>query len=293
MFEGVQEGQLDNARVSAAKEELERRCPAPGRVTAVVAESLVDAVRARTRDKQEAASYSSGRIFGEVGAKTMLPVDGKTDVVFDARLFKPGSVFASADTSRIAAHEGLHVAMNQRSETLSDIHVRRKLPGMTRETTFVAFAGIAVEEYRVERALCSESWWPSPANVSYAFGRCRDAMVEASDARGRGGGVLDYCRAVLTAFHELTVQFAYIAGEELAGGGPVSRGQAGWDWLAGPAFDDYLDALDHIPSATVATSRDELDGYAFELVEPLDQWLRQIGFLIEDRSQGLYFDTVS
>jgi hypothetical protein len=59
---------------------------------------------------------------------------------------------------RAVAHEALHVANRQRGEHLYRLGERFEHLDVT-DRHFLSYAGILIEEYRVDRALCSHGQW--------------------------------------------------------------------------------------------------------------------------------------
>src|SRR5262245_10213342 len=108
-FEGAREGQLD-ARLIEEGEGRLRSVSGLDAVEIVFARDLTASVRRRLPADQ-AHAFSSERVSGRVGAKTITTPDG-CSIVIDARLLFPGAAAgAGVDVPRLFEHEAWHGAL--------------------------------------------------------------------------------------------------------------------------------------------------------------------------------------
>jgi hypothetical protein len=262
----------------------------PEQVDLVVSCDFVASVKSRV-STSEAAEYTTDRLFGEVGAKTIPGQSGGSTIVF------PIDVALSLDPGllgRLAEHEALHAAMRQRGETLSDLRQRSDLAEMSRDGIFAGLAGGAAEEYRVERALLDDGLFLTPSyadQVASTLPTLRDRLI-ARVALCKPGQPVDHCmQTVMAAFHQMTLLVAYAAAEDLASNGQLTpdRTATGWSRLVGDNYELYKDRLAAIPPASVSCARVALDETARRLDPVLENWLDDIGFFVEPQRVGIWF----
>lgn len=297
-FDQCRRVDFSNATLERLEQLVLERVADPSALTVILSADFAATVRARTTDPIEKATYGTDRGFGEVGAKTLQ--DGNQSViVFQAPYLAGPRVEADGERVRDAliAHESHHVTLQQRGETLSDIRVRHDLSGDTAAGLFLALAGIAAEEYRVDLALFEEGlgWAPSQTDsLGESLPVLRDAFLRAITLRYSGEPIDRPFRDVLAAFRNLVVLAAYVAAADVGTGGRIAPSQLeqGWERLIGPQYAGWRGALESIPSAAQALPRTEGDRLATSLVPLLSAWLRHIGFTMEDTYRGLYFDVL-
>jgi hypothetical protein len=170
-LEAVDPDALDLDRLAEGMRRIEGIVPAPDFVDVVIAGDFISAVRSRVADAEYARQYNTDRLHGTAVAKAIPQEDGRISIVFAAGLVDK-RVDAGLDTERLFAHEGQHAAIDQRSETLSDIRIRQGLDIYSHRGYFAWVAGRASEEYRVERALCDEGCGLRRATASRSAMAC-------------------------------------------------------------------------------------------------------------------------
>ena len=266
------------------------RVPDPEQVEVVITGDFVTSVRSRVTTS-DAAAYTTDRLFGKVGAKTIPSPSGGSTIVFPMELvigLDPGWL------GRLAEHEALHAGMRQRGETLSDLRERRNLPELSRDGIFAGLAGVAGEEHRVERALLDDGLFITPSyteQVRSTLPTLRDRLT-AGVALLRPGQPVDGCmQPVMAAFHQMTLLVAYAAAEELASNGQLApdRAAPGWRRLVGDHYERFRDELAALPSASVLCAYTTLDEKTLRLDPALDDWLEHVGFSIEPQPVGVWF----
>lgn len=261
VFEHCHENEVPSAAVQRALGGVSSRVPRPDAVDIVVTRRFEKSVEARRADGDHESEYTRDRMFGWVGAKTITGPDGRAEIIVDADDLAGGLPPVLLD--RLFAHEALHAAINQRGENLSDLRERHGLPELSRAGTWAAVAGYAAEEYRVERALCDEGLGPIAGyeiTVADALESFRTAILDGITLRFPNEPIDRCCETVLTAFHRVTILFAYVAGEELAGTRSVTeRSSALWRRLVGSQYTRFREHLNDLPSANEPTARVRLD----------------------------------
>jgi hypothetical protein len=244
----------------------------------VIAGDFVSAIRSRTADEDERETYSTDRTFGEAAARALTDTDPPTIVV------TAGIVVQGADPAvaiEMFEHEALHVLTARRGESLSDIRQRHKLDGSTR-ANFVATAGVAAEEFRVEHTVAMSRDAVAKdfkASLDRSLDAFLDVIWDASDARTAGGPMEDYSRSILTAFANLAVMLAYLAASEPAEFESVSQL---WKLWVAPTWPRLYELFNRLSPATEETDVAELDGIVFEIADLLPELLRGVGFALKD-----------
>jgi hypothetical protein len=262
------------------------------KLTLVFSGDLRTSIRDRTDDDWERENYEIDRLFGQVGARVMHHDDGHVDLIFHGGLIHPDT--PEDELRSTVHHEALHAVLHERGESLADIRIRHDVPSGTRHGEFLAMAGIAAEEFRVEMAVAQMGTGRAVArqealvDTLQAF---RNEVVDGMRIRYPGETIERCCQTVLTAFHRATLYLAYMAAEEVSGSTALAvEGPEWWPWLVGDHYDHYRNLLSAMPSASKPTLLSDLDRTTLAVREHLEEWLGDIGFWLEDR-QGdeLYF----
>jgi len=223
--------------------------------------------------------------YGRCMAKTIPVDDGDQVVVFDVSLFLRGL----PHPERTFRHEALHVVVNRRGEALFNsrdaISNRHGI-----YPDLVVMAGIAADEYRVERALPSGSEDPWCSFVVLCAAS-HNAIHEAAVCYFRDHDTAAMESTVMRAFSALTVQSAYVAArvDQDAVPMPVLSDENLGKRMLGDAWSRVIAALRRLPPANVETSRQELESTQDAIARGMDEWLEGIGFGLEVLSDGHYF----
>lgn len=294
---GVDEDDIDVDMLARGVARLGSMLARPDDVRVTVAGDFEQAVRDRVPDKDYAERYKADRIFGRAAAKAIPQPDGSTELVIDAWLVSKVSAPEGHDIERLFQHEGLHIAVDQRGESANDIRIRNDIVPNSYRGYFGASAGILVEEYRTEKALCDAGLWPHADYIA----NFQDA-VEAFAAAAMDGVTLRYpdepidrCfGTVLTAFGELVTYTGYVASEIHASDGertpaihpPIYQRYLGAPWEA------VIAALKDVPAADTPTPRETIDAHVWKLADLLAAWLEYVGFTLTDLDEGAYFDVL-
>jgi hypothetical protein len=283
---------FDQAAFTRAVERLLAIIPQSDDLRLEVTTDLRASVRAKHPNEDYAAKFEQSRDLAFVMGKTLNQDDGSTDIIVDARIFSPGA--RRGDAERTLEHEGLHIAVNQRGEKLSDIRDRYSDPASAFGIT-LEVAGAACEEFRVERVLWAADTSPRAdsqlADFENTLRRFEIVVLEAS---GRYQQDLDAGRIfekVGRAFNTVATATGYVAAEYDATG-RTRLPQVSQDLsrrLLGTAWMDLLHTLVQLPPADTHADRPDLDAQAHLAAEHIEAWLGHIGFGWEDRDGGLFF----
>ncbi len=279
---------FDKIALERALDRLMEIVPEHDNVHVTVTNRFEEEVRAKVDDPEYAAAYEQERQFAVAMAKTIARMDQSTDLILDARVFSRAA--AGGTAQRTVEHEALHIAVAKRGESLNDLRLRRGLD-QGAEGTFSSVAGIAAEEYRVERALWESAADGSPDSVLAAFGQmtlgAQDHIRLASNQYQDDHDLRTICKTVMECFHAFATWTGYVAaeidatGRELPSiGGAVERRMLGAPWHA------VVEALRLLPPANVPTPREQLDGWAALIEKHLEAWLGHIGFSYSDMPDG-------
>ncbi len=279
------------------------------RMTAVVAQttrirlnvtsSFDDSVRRALVDHRAGrAPYTQERAFGLARAKTITQADGSIDVIVDATLFSRRA--RAGDAERTFEHEGLHIALEERGESMAALrHHRGPAAGGAAEI-FASMASVSAEEYRVERVLWRASGHVRADSHLAHFGtiarRIEEAIRAAATAYQRHLDRAVIGTAVSDAFLALATSTAYVAAEIDATGGErdVDVDVAVYDRLLGQDWRAVIGELRRLPAGDVPTTVQRLDLQAHSVAARLEDWLAHIGFTwVEDAAGGLDFGVLN
>jgi len=284
-IDGLPEG-YDENQVADAAARLAEIAPDHDRVRLHIAADLQAVVRSKHPDRDYAETFEQDRPMAHVSAKTIEQPDGTVDVIMDRRMFAPG---AGADPIRTLEHEGLHVALDQRNESLQELHSRGDSVGQAR-ATYVQVAGIACDEYRVERALLSRHEAEDRSQLAgfdQTLQTFEKTVQSAVDRWRQDEDVGAFSRGVGSPFSQVATISAYVIAEYDADG----RKQLKPDKrlakrLLGAHWVDFADTLLGLPPADTATERPRLDAIANAVADELQEWLGHIGFVWTDEPDG-------
>jgi len=292
VFENVNMEALDLDRISRGVARVAQQVPRPDDVTVVFTGDFEQSIRSRSIEQPE---YTADRLggMGFASAMTLAGEGPECTIVASAAFFVVGEeIEQDLDGVRLLGHEGWHAAIHQRGEETGDVRLRRGL-GDTAIGFLHATAGVAIGEYRVERSLCNEHWWPLDTYLTVLSSvlegvrsRLRAAIVPAPDLPDKVWTV------VTQDLHQLLTHLSYLAGQELASGRtrlPTSISQSDdWNVVVGDYWGRLLDLLDTIAPADVPTGLSRLDALTASLAETVPTWLARSGLAIADTESGIY-----
>ncbi len=234
--------------------------------------------------------YTRERDFGFAVAKTISQPDGSIDVIVDAALF--GRDAQDGDAGRTFEHEGLHIAIEQRGESLNDLRIHRELAVDAAAGIFASIAGVSAEEYRVERVLWATSDHARADSHLAHFGtiarRTQETIQGASSRYHRDLDVAVIGQTVSDAFLALATSTAYVAAEIDATGGrrDVVVDADVYARLLGPRWRAVIEELRRLPPGDIPTGGERLDAQAYRVAARLEEWLEHIGFSWKNHADG-------
>jgi hypothetical protein len=260
-----------------------------------VTDRFDEAVRRATRAATTGtAPYTQERDFGFAVAKTITQADGSIDVIVDAGLFSRGH--EADEAGRTFEHEGLHIAIEQRGESLNDLRVHRQLPDDAAAGIFASIAGVSSEEYRVERVLWTTADQVRADSHLAHFGsiarRIQETIRAAATRYQHDLDVAVIGQTVSDAFLALATSTAYVAAEIDATGGhrDVNVDVDVYAQLLGPRWRAVVEELRRLPPGDVPTGGEHLEAQAYRVAARLEDWLEHIGFSWKSHADGrLYF----
>lgn len=279
---------VDPELVRACVAAMEEICGEIGESVRVVAtDDFVSAVRARHPNQAWAEGYDRERLGGQVAAKCIFQEDASVDIVLDAVLLT--DLADREESIRTCRHEAFHVALHQRGESTTDRVSGESFVDGSVAQTFIDFAGIAIEEFRVESALnLTYGDAPPPAGFESFLGSLATFVRNvrfASIKYQRDQDVGDLSKVVLRDFHALVTASAYLAATNAANdyfekAADIDPGVLGDAWLA------VVDRMKDVPSASITIDPTALTDAVVGLYPAIAEWLTQIGFEYEERVGG-------
>lgn len=252
-----------------------------------------DRVRELVEDEDYAANYEQDREHAFALAKAIDRSDGSIHVVVYSGVFDRARPYGSP--LAVLEHEALHVAVSLRGESLNDLRIRKAGAELPVPSDVVAMAGVASEEYRVERLLAAAghddrepygaSFEDAARRVHRQIARDVEESQDHLDVRRLAGGVLG-------GFHALTTYTGYVAAEIAAAGTSPQEFDVAEevdDLILRPAWRQVLEAMIKLPPADRPTSRSELDDLAMTVADSLQDWLTAIGFDLREDNGFVHF----
>jgi hypothetical protein len=264
------------------------------RVNLTITSEFRDQVRELVEDEEYAANYEQDREHGFTLAKVIDRSDGSIHVLVYSGLFDRARPFGSP--LAVLEHEALHVGVSLRGESLNDLRIRNAGTQLPVPSDVVAMAGVACEEYRVERLLAAaghedrESYGAlfdeAARRVFRQIARDVSEYQEHLDVRRLAGGVLG-------GFHALATYTGYVAGEIAAGGLLPEEFDVADDvdaLILGPTWRQVLGGMLQLPPADQPAPRLTLDDLAMKVAERLQDWLTATGFDLREDDGFVHFE---
>jgi hypothetical protein len=251
--------------------------------------SFEQAVRREMAHHPEAESFTADRLAGVVGGKTIC---GATEsvIVIDARWLQPGE--GRPDPYRLLAHEGGHVALHQRGETADG---RRRLVQTRADWVLLAGAAIALEEYRIERALHqlglaadADHWSAMPDTLFHFVAEFVDGLA----LRYPNEPIRRTHDTLLAVTQQLAVKLHYLAAQDPHGELPDDPIAGGfWQRFISFAWPTLAALSTTVPDASTPWPADQLDARLLQLTEHRRDWCARLGFRLEPEAnpEDYYF----
>ncbi|MEV0688204.1 hypothetical protein AB0I35_30495 [Nocardia sp. NPDC050378] len=273
---------LDSSQVDAIEAGLNAIGAAEDSVEVIVTDNLVDKVRGLTGDPD----YGADRGAGVVGAKT-IPTAEDSVIVLNAPEFRRRG---AADLERILAHEGGHVLLNRRGETLTG---RRHLAGRPQWRWHLLCVGaLALDEYRIERAL-AELGYPTPESCD--LDHFEPTMVAVNEILNacvdpRSQNPQFFMEQVIRTQDWLSKYLAYAA-PFFPDGPPQAQARgharANWNDYVGEHWHERATLYATVPSAREPMANPQFDAVLRRGLDLEIALLKQLGF--EFTTQGEHY----
>jgi hypothetical protein len=286
-LEHVAEGGPSESELDTVKLTVERFVVDSDEVLLVITGNYVETIRAHDTGGRTAARIDDDPMIPGSMAMMFKHDDGGYTIVVRQEIWS----LEGRDPHRAVAHEALHIALSQRDEGTYRLDERFQ-QFEEAERHFVTSAGIVIEEYRVDRALCSDGFLGGDRDSGdfdadlIAF--ARDAAeawrhVEAGDTDQDA-----FSAAVQTAFFQMIYTAAGTCARDLCSNrqrGP-RKSEPHWTRLVGPHYERLRERLALLPDATQKTPRQDLENAAVQLIDPLISWATYFGWTV-NRNQGI------
>lgn len=247
-------------------------------VRVVVTGDFAQAVRRELGSHPEAGVFTTDRVGGVVGAKTICG-EVESVIVLDAQWLQRGD--DQQDPYRLAAHEGGHVALHQRGEVAQG---RRHLVRTRADWMLLASAATAVEEYRIERALhqlrlpAGVDYWSTMPDTLFDFAaQFIDGLVQRhpnEPIQRTHDTMIGAARQLGNALHYLAAQ-----GDGELPDDPFVR--AFWGRFVSFTWPTLARFAETVPDASVPWPADQLDARLLQLTEHRREWFARLGFRLE------------
>ncbi|MGW0046845.1 hypothetical protein GV791_28515 [Nocardia cyriacigeorgica] len=273
---------LDSSRLAALEAGLAAIGAADSAVEVIVSDDFAGTVRQITRDPD----YGANRGAGVVGAKTIATDNGSV-IVLNAPEFRRRG---TADLERILAHEGGHVLLNRRRETVTG---RRHLAGEAEwRWLLLCIGALAIDEFRVERAL-AELGYPPPESCDLdhfeatMFAVNTEILSACIDPASRSPR--HFAQRVIHTQDWLSKYLAYAA-PFYPGGPPRTEAsqlaRANWDDYVGNHWDERVALYRTLPSARTPVGDSEVDAALHAALDLEIALLASLGFEFTSERDG-------
>jgi hypothetical protein len=285
--------EFDQEALALASERFWEIVEDPKGVELMVTSEFREKVRGLIEDEAYAAAYEQDREHAFALAKTIERSDGSIHVVVYSDVFHVEHPFGSPVGT--LEHEALHVAITQRGESLNDLRIRHVEEELPTPADIVAMAGVAAEEYRVERILAAADHKGRPrlsATFQDSARRIYSQLAEDVESYQSHLDVRRLAEGVLGGFHALVTECGYLAGELAATNTTPQEMAFAEDveeLMLGPAWREVITALLELPAADQPTSRAALDAAALLVAQRIEDWLTHIGFELTESGEQIHF----
>lgn len=260
--------------------------PLTGNIRVVVTSRMDASLAARVEDCYS-GPFQQSRIMGRVTAKTVTDQSSSTEILVDAAALQPEArLHVDGSLERVLGHEGRHLVLREKGE---DAHscIRALCPADAVEEALGWMGALAVEEYRIEAALCERGEY----GISYdeqlppALEEWHQALAVAGEKWGSGQG-----SAVLELTNEIITRSAYVAAAHRFGRPLAEATTNGEHWasLIGETWLVLLRLTEEIPSADVRVEQKVLVPIVRDVAALAQVWCKRIGFEIASDGEGLF-----
>jgi hypothetical protein len=285
-FEYVDERNVDRAFLEQAMTPL-RELPLAGNIRVVVTSQMDDSLAARVNERY-IEPFHQGRIIGRVTAKTVTDQSSSTEILLDAAALLPNvRLHIDGGIQRLLGHEGHHLVLRDRGEDARSCVRATCANENTAEGAIGWIAALAVEEYRIEAALCAQGVY----GLSYddelppALFDWYETLAVAGEFWGSGQG-----ERILTVTNEIITRSAHVAAAHRFGH-PLTDStlsSSHWTALIGHSWQKLLLLTERIPPATARVELPELTAMVRDVAGLVGSWCKLIGFELVTDTDGFY-----
>lgn len=252
--------------------------------TVVVTADFDGSVRRLTGE----VGYISSRGYGVVSAKTLV-VHADTDGADDQVVIVVNGIAVDGwdekGISRLLAHEGGHVLLHRRRETVAS---RQHLALNRPDWTLLCLASYAVEEMRIERTVVGLGYppwdWGNPDQIAEALFQVNYDVVAATLNPANQTDPIRFAGEIVAVVDRLSKLLGYLAGYVIADQWEPSLdqldedGQANWRDYVEPTWDTRVELYRELPAVDRAIDESHLDTQLLMCAE-LDRYLmKSFGF---------------
>jgi hypothetical protein len=287
-YEYISPANVDDAFLARRLDSL-RTLPIRRPVSVIVTSDMAASHAARVRSVYS-DPFSQSRVGGRVTAKVVATSEGH-GLLVDAYLLLPDvREHTDASVARTFRHEGLHAVLRERGEDTHTLIRSLRRSGLSDAQYRMRWiAALALEEFRIERALNASGEWRSIRRVEQMQAITRDYYDALAELlRFWGGGIVDQ---FLSLFCELASQVAHGAAETVNGVGlpdAFHEDPRCSELVCRSSWNELVDCLRAVPDAFEQIAAVDLTSALDALSAVLERWLADIGYLLGEDADGLF-----
>jgi hypothetical protein len=284
-YEFVDPRNVDTAFLNRSIAAL-RGLPLGGNIRVVVT-SQMDTSLALRVDRCYSGPFRQQRIIGRVTAKTVTDLSSSPEILLDAITLQPDvRDHLDGSVERLLLHEGHHLVLRDRGEDAHEC-VRKANAADSAEEAALWMGALALEEYRIECALCREGEFgvPYERQLPPMLGEWRSALAAAGEAWNAM-----QAQRTLELTNEIITRAAYVAAEHVCGNVVPEAivGSDDWASLVGECWPMLLRIVDAAPSAESRLQPPKLSALVREMAALAEVWCERIGFSLCVEADGLF-----
>jgi hypothetical protein len=291
-FEYVHPNNVDLDRLDRALQPL-RGLQLAGSVQVVVTSDLAASHKSRVH-KKWSAPFDVDRVgTGRVIAKAVTDQDASTAILLDAVVLLP-SMQGHTDMSspRLVWHEGIHLLLRDRGE---DAHTLvehgRAATSSEAERTLMWMSALALEEYRIERALCEIGSFATEPYEEEMPRILDDAFADIARKAPYWSSDSTVPAAVLATMNAIVSKVAFLVAQHdlVPAVDKTVISSLSWRALVGPGWDAMRETAAKIPHALVPVDADELRSHVAAFAKRAEEWCAHVGIRLGDDPDGVMY----
>jgi hypothetical protein len=282
-FEYVNPANVDQATLEQALAPL-ASIPLTGNVRVVVtsdmAESLASRVQSSYSDPFRVDRVGAGRVT----AKTVTDLAASTEILIDAVALLPDlRGHTEISLRRLMRHEGLHLLLRLHSEDAHSV-VRALEPCNEADKSYYWMAALALEEFRIERHLCSRGSFVSESYDDEMPRVLHDYYSEFETVARSWGSDSDAPVRILSMTNDLVSKVAFVVGQHdvRPAVSDAVIGSLHWRAMIGPAWNAFRASVTSVPDAGERLTAEQLKPIVVEFAAVVASWCEHIGFRLLD-----------